>query len=49
MLLAGGTVIFRADALDADIVTVVNPESVNAVGSILVTELGIVIDVNLEH
>jgi hypothetical protein len=46
-MLVAGTVTFRVFA--ADIVTVVNPDKENALAPILVTELGIVIDVNPEH
>jgi hypothetical protein len=46
-MLVAGTVTFRVFA--ADIVTVVNPDKENALAPILVTELGIVIDVNPER
>ena len=49
MLVAGCAVIPRADAVSADMVTVVNPEAANAFSPIPVTELGIVIDVKLKH
>ena len=44
--LAVGDVLPRVFAVAEDIVTVVNPELLNALLPILVTELGIVIDVN---
>ena len=45
----GVPVIPRAVAVAVGIVTDVNPENWNALGPILVTELGIVIDCNWEH
>ena len=44
-MLVSGTAIPRADAVAADIVTVVNPDDSNAVLLIIVTEVGMVIDV----
>ena len=49
MLLAGCGVISRVDAVAEDIVTVVNPDDANTLYPIIVTELGIVIDVNMEQ